>query len=204
MKSKLPFVLTLFIFSTACTNFSHRHESSPKTQDKALYSFIANEILSGNREIDSISFYTKLHPDVDDYKSYLDIWKKRVEKVGSRLFYSNKRLQKFSGSLIIDVVVNSDGTIRDIAVLKSSGDTFIDNEVKNIIRLCQPFSAFPEKIKKETDVLHIVRTWKFVDFPNGDKRIGQNETSAAKHREVRELPLARAGRIYLSLDLDMK
>ena len=31
----------------------------------------------------------------------------------------------------------------------------------NIVRLAAPFARFPESIRKETDILHIERTWSF-------------------------------------------
>ena len=46
-------------------------------------------------------------------------------------------------------------------VLESSGSGLLDQSALKIVRLAAPFMPFPPDLRKETDVLQIVRTWQF-------------------------------------------
>jgi len=45
--------------------------------------------------------------------------------------------------------------------MESSGSPVLDAAAERIIRLAAPFDPFPEEISLETDILEIVRTWRF-------------------------------------------
>ena len=73
------------------------------------------------------------------------------------------RRKNLSGSLTLAVGIKQDGTIYSIKLRESSGEAVLDQAAQRIVRLAAPFSAFPEELKQEADVLVITRTWQFTD-----------------------------------------
>ena len=95
------------------------------------------------------------------YASYMDAWRAKVERIG-RLNYPEEASRRgITGSLLLDVSLSADGTVRAISILKSSGSKVLDDAAIRIVRLAAPFAQLPENIREDTDVLHIIRTWVF-------------------------------------------
>jgi len=97
------------------------------------------------------------------YASYMEDWRRKVERVGNLNYPEAARKQKLSGSLILDVALNNDGSINEITVRSSSGHKVLDDAAIRIVKLASPYSPFPDQIREETDILHIVRTWQFLN-----------------------------------------
>ncbi len=98
-----------------------------------------------------------------NYAAYMEAWRSKVERVGNLNYPEQARQQNLSGSLVLDVALNADGTINEITIRRSSGEKILDDAAVRIVELAAPFSAFPQNIKDETDILHIMRTWQFID-----------------------------------------
>jgi TonB family C-terminal domain len=96
------------------------------------------------------------------YASYMHAWVYKVERVGNLNYPDEARRRNVSGQLLLDVALKSDGTIDSISLLKSSGHKILDEAAVRIVQLASPFATFPAGIRAETDVLHIIRTWKFL------------------------------------------
>jgi protein TonB len=96
------------------------------------------------------------------YASYMEAWRAKVERVGNLNYPDEARKRQLSGSLILDVALNPDGSVNQITVRQSSGHRILDDAADRIVRLAAPFSPFPDDIRKETDILHITRTWQFL------------------------------------------
>lgn len=95
------------------------------------------------------------------YANYLDAWRAKVEKIGN-LNYPKRALdKKITGSLLLVVSINQDGSLRAVKVLRSSGHAILDHAAKRIVRMASPFAPLPKEIRKETDILHIPRVWQF-------------------------------------------
>ena len=62
---------------------------------------------------------------------------------------------------MLDAAIDKEGKIKSVRILRTSGNSVLDNAAINIVKLASPFSPLPEKIIEETDILHITRTWKF-------------------------------------------
>jgi protein TonB len=56
--------------------------------------------------------------------------------------------------------------VESIDLDRSSGLKVLDQAAFTIVRMAAPFAAFPESIRKDTDLLVITRTW---FFAQGDK-----------------------------------
>ncbi|WP_027857862.1 energy transducer TonB [Marinobacterium jannaschii] len=92
---------------------------------------------------------------------YLESWRRKIETVGNINYPEAARRNKLYGSLRLLVGLKPDGTIREIAVLSSSGYKILDDAAIRIVRLAAPFDPFPVEMRKNTDILEIIRTWKF-------------------------------------------
>jgi protein TonB len=94
---------------------------------------------------------------------YMREWIDRVERVGNLNYPDQARRQKLSGTLILDVTINADGELVKTDLRQSSGHQVLDDAAKRIVKLAAPFSAFPQKLRKEADVIHITRSWEFLN-----------------------------------------
>ena len=97
------------------------------------------------------------------YAAYMEAWRAKVERVGNLNYPEEARRRGLSGDLILDVALNPDGSINEIIVRRSSGHKLLDDAAIRIVRLAAPFAPFPTDIRKDTDILHITRTWQFLD-----------------------------------------
>lgn len=95
------------------------------------------------------------------YAQYIEDWRIKVERIGNLNYPSQARQQKIFGQLRLTVSIRADGSIDSIEVTKSSGQRILDAAAVRIVKLAAPYAPFPEDIRKDTDVLSIVRTWTF-------------------------------------------
>ncbi|MBL4712495.1 MAG: TonB family protein [Gammaproteobacteria bacterium] len=94
---------------------------------------------------------------------YMRQWINRVERVGNLNYPDQARRNKLSGTLILDVVISADGKLLKTDLRQSSGHQILDDAAKRIVKLAAPFSAFPKKLRQEADVIHITRSWEFLN-----------------------------------------
>ncbi len=95
------------------------------------------------------------------YANYLDAWRAKVERIGNISYPQDALRKNITGSLLLDVAINPDGSLHSIKVLRSSGHKVLDRAAKRIVRMASPFAPLPKEILKETDILHIPRVWQF-------------------------------------------
>ncbi len=96
------------------------------------------------------------------YASYMESWRRKVEKIGNLNFPQEAKRRNLAGELILDVAINPNGTILRVKVARSSGYKLLDDAALSIVHLAAPFAPLTPAILKETDILHITRTWKFL------------------------------------------
>lgn len=96
------------------------------------------------------------------YAAYMESWRTKVEKVGNLNYPEQAKQNKLTGHLVLDVEIKSNGALHAINVIRPSGYKVLDDAAIRIVRLSAPFDPFPKSIKKEVDILHITRTWKFL------------------------------------------
>ena len=97
------------------------------------------------------------------YAAYMEAWRAKVERVGNLNYPEEARRRKLAGQLVLDVALNPDGKINQITIRRSSGHKVLDDAAIRIVELAAPYAPFPDAIRAETDVLHITRTWQFLD-----------------------------------------
>ena len=93
----------------------------------------------------------------------MEAWRAKVERIGNLNYPEKVRKKELSGDLLLDVAIKSDGSIHDILIRRSSGYKELDEAAKHIVQMAAPFSPFPDHILEEVDILHITRTWKFLN-----------------------------------------
>ena len=94
---------------------------------------------------------------------YIKDWEAKVERTGNLNFPAVANKKDFSASLILEVEINSDGSIAAIQINRSSGTAALDEAAKNIVRMSAPFPPLPSEIVKDTHVFLITRVWTFSD-----------------------------------------
>lgn len=92
---------------------------------------------------------------------YLNDWRERIEAVGNRNYPEKAREQQIYGELRLMVALLPNGEISEVRILKSSGHRLLDEAAMRIVQLAGPFDAFPPEMRKQVDVLEIIRTWRF-------------------------------------------
>jgi periplasmic protein TonB len=93
--------------------------------------------------------------------TYMRGWIDKVERLGNADYPDAAIRAKLSGTLILDVVINADGTLKEINLRRSSGHQILDDAAKRIVRMSSPFAPFPTKLQKQADIIHITRSWEF-------------------------------------------
>lgn len=92
---------------------------------------------------------------------YLDGWRQKVETVGNLNYPAEARRRQIYGRLRMMVAIKADGSLHDVRIMQSSGQKVLDDAALRIVQLAAPFQPFPPDLRKDTDILEIVRTWQF-------------------------------------------
>lgn len=136
-------------------------ESSQNTQTARL----AAEISNKSEQQASLERTKYLNSSTKAFApaKYMRQWIDRVERIGNLNYPDQARRKKMSGTLILDVVINADGKLIKADLRQSSGHQILDDAAKRIVKLASPFPAFPKNLRAEADVIHITRSWEFLN-----------------------------------------
>ena len=101
---------------------------------------------------------------VEEYRfaQYVEDWRQKIERVGN-LNYPDAAKGRLYGSLVLTVIIKSNGDLDRVEINRSSGQRLLDDAARRIVQMSAPFAAFPEAIRRDTDVLEITRTWTFTN-----------------------------------------
>ena len=97
------------------------------------------------------------------FAQYLVDWKSKVERVGTLNFPDEARRLHMEGSPVLEVALNSDGSIAEILVRQSSGEKSLDQAAIRILQLASPFDPFPRELRDRFEVLRFAYEWRFLD-----------------------------------------
>ena len=152
-------------------------QQKPIEAAEATDSPTANELMQ--RTIEAMRLEAQIAKDMDAYQKrpkrrfvgaraeeyrfarYVEDWRSKVERVGNLNYPEAARVNKLYGSLVLTVSIRSDGTIENVEVNKSSGKRILDAAAVKIVQMSGPYAPFPSDIRRDTDILHITRTWTF-------------------------------------------
>jgi len=135
---------------------------SPAVPTVGLNAAVADRDLSlrGQRSADG-----KLLADTREsaIASYLDSWKRRIERVGTLNFPNEARRRDLSGNPVVEVAIRANGTLESVVIRRSSGHRELDNAAVGIVRLAAPFEPFPNALRERYPVLRFAYEWQFMN-----------------------------------------
>ncbi len=95
------------------------------------------------------------------FARYVEDWRLKIERIGNHNYPEAARALKLYGNLLLTVSIRADGSIESVSVNRSSGHRVLDAAAVHIVEMSAPFAPFPPDVKRDTDILHITRTWTF-------------------------------------------
>lgn len=97
------------------------------------------------------------------FARYVEDWRIKVERIGNFNYPEAARREKLYGNLQLTVGIKSDGSLESIEINRPSGKKVLDEAAVRIVKLAgqDGFAPFPPDISRDTDILHITRTWAF-------------------------------------------
>jgi protein TonB len=149
--------------TTGASDFSVRSDSARQAQEDTQADADEarrqqqNEAYAKRPKKKFISANTKEYA----YAAYMRGWVDRVERVGNLNYPDQARQRELHGELVLTVGLNRDGSINNIALIKSSGQPVLDHAAERIVRLSGPFPPLPAD-NQRVDQLFITRTWQFL------------------------------------------
>jgi protein TonB len=101
---------------------------------------------------------------VEEYRfaQYVEDWRQKIERIGN-LNYPDAAKGRLYGSLTLSVVIKANGDLKQVDVIRSSGQVLLDDAARRIVRMAAPYAAFPEAIRRDIDEIDITRTWTFTN-----------------------------------------
>jgi TonB family protein len=103
------------------------------------------------------------HPKAGRFARYVEDWRVKVERIGNLNYPEAAKQKGLYGNLQITVGIMADGNLESIEINRSSGQKILDEAIISIVKLAgqNGFAPFPPDISRDTDILHITRTWMF-------------------------------------------
>ena len=96
---------------------------------------------------------------------YINTFREHVERVGNLHYPAQARAQGITGEVRLMVVISSDGNVKAIRLLESSGSTILDEAAKQSVRQAAPFGKFTEDMNDIVE-LRLIRTYQYSDTVN--------------------------------------
>lgn len=113
------------------------------------------------RHSDSRKRHRRDDPRATSVGQYAERWRLRVQQIGTANFPEVARRRGLTGRLTLEVGVRADGSLHSVRLLSSSGHPELDTAARRIVMLAAPYEPFPDELRRQYDILHIVRTWEF-------------------------------------------
>ena len=122
----------------------------------------SNPQISGNAKTKFINSVTTGHKYL--FSQYVKDFEAKVQRIGNLNFPAAARNRSEPQTLAMDIGINADGSINSMRIVKSSGNTALDEEAKNIVKMSAPFAELPYDLLHEGNVLVINnKVWDFSD-----------------------------------------
>lgn len=93
---------------------------------------------------------------------YINTFREHVERVGNLQYPAQARAQGITGDVRLMVIISSDGNIKAIRLLESSGSTILDEAAKQSVRQAAPFGKFTKDMSDIVE-LRLIRTYRYSD-----------------------------------------
>jgi protein TonB len=103
--------------------------------------------------------------------TYLDGWKRRIERVGTINFPNAARRRSMSGNPVLEVSIRANGKLESVMVRRTSGHRELDEAAVNIVKLAAPFDPFPTAMRERYPLLRFAYEWQFMNGQLGESTI---------------------------------
>jgi protein TonB len=140
-------------------------QSAPDTLAAELDTEVANAS-SEDSDIDS--------PDTREsaLAAYIVGWRQRVERVGTANFPAAFRSGDAAAARpVVEVTIDAEGALRDAVLLRSSGNSVLDQAALEILSLAAPFDPLPDAILADTSVVRFAYEWYFSNGAQAASRV---------------------------------
>lgn len=127
------------------------------TQGNAQWSVNPGVVRDQNMRYRTVSEVAHQARDAD----YLSRWRDHIETFGTQYYQTRIKQQPLSGEVRILVGIGPKGELKEASIRQSSGVPALDAMAIEILKKAAPFEPLPQEIRADTDVLEIIRTWKF-------------------------------------------
>jgi len=98
-----------------------------------------------------------------DAAEYLNKWKERVVKVGNANYPRQAKSRQLTGTLILTVEINQNGTINNLHINNPSKHKVLNDSALRFVRDASPFDSFPNSdYFDDIDILVITRAFHFL------------------------------------------
>jgi periplasmic protein TonB len=94
------------------------------------------------------------------YAIYYDQLRRRIEDRGTRDFPESKG-RKLYGELTMNLTVDARGRVIDTDVVRSSGNTVLDQRAMAIVRAASPFGLFGPEMRQHADQIVVTSRFRF-------------------------------------------
>ncbi len=117
------------------------------------------KVLSAKSKIETIDSNSTTYGATAEF---LENFRIHVESVANQNYISRIFAKGLTGEVRMMVIIRSDGTVKAIRLLESSGSSILDEAAKESVRQSAPFGKFTQEMKDILE-LRIIRTWRYSD-----------------------------------------
>lgn len=92
---------------------------------------------------------------------YAADWARKVTRVGEMNFPDVARRLSLTSGPLLEVDIRADGSLREVRILRSSGNAELDQAAQRIVKLAAPYPPFPANLRQQANLLRIESPWRF-------------------------------------------
>ncbi len=96
------------------------------------------------------------------YAQYVAAWAAKIEQIGTERYPAEARGRLYD-SLIITAEIDRDGNVVDVKINRKSRHEVLNRAAREIVYAGAPYAPFTPEMRREGDILQIVRTWSFTN-----------------------------------------
>lgn len=115
------------------------------------------QVFASKTKIQTVDSNSTTHGEA---AAYLENFRAHVERVANQHYPSQARAQNITGDVRLMVIINSDGNVKAIRLLESSGSAILDEAAKQSVRQSAPYGKFGKDMQDIVE-LRVVRTWRY-------------------------------------------
>lgn len=165
-QSYLRTTLSIRHTKTQSDNKTEKEQTAEESQEERLRKQIATleaqlsqkqQVFASKTKIQTVDSNSTTHGKA---ASYLENFRQHVERVANQYYPEQARVQRITGDVRLMVIINSDGTVKAIRLLESSGSVILDEAAKQSVRQSAPYGKFTKEMDDIVE-LRIVRTWRY-------------------------------------------